>query len=124
MDVDTCGDCLDVFCGLEMSSIQEIYGKIPKLICLGLCQDSCGPIMASEAETKVIVFKYGNFPSFNQEFRCDALKNNRCSIYHDRPMICRLWGLAEGMECPFGCKPERYVTKQEGFKLLDELDKI
>ncbi len=33
---------------------------------------------------------------------------------------CRLYGVAEGMECPHGCKPKpRYLTRTEAYRLLD-----
>src|SRR2546429_6087610 len=34
------------------------------------------------------------------------LRNGRCTVYEVRPMICRLWGMVEGMQCPHGCVPE------------------
>jgi hypothetical protein len=28
-----------------------------------------------------------------------------CAVYDVPPMICRLWGIAEAMRCPHGCRP-------------------
>lgn len=52
---------------------------------------------------------------------CPLLENERCSVYEVRPMICRLWGLVESMPCPWGCKPDRYLTHEEGLVLLDRV---
>ena len=32
---------------------------------------------------------------------CPMLKDNKCSIYHKRPLICRLYGVVENMKCLF-----------------------
>jgi Fe-S-cluster containining protein len=49
---------------------------------------------------------------------CPYLEEERCTVYEVRPLICRLWGLVESMPCPWGCKPERYLTHEEGHELL------
>lgn len=37
---------------------------------------------------------------------CPALTaDERCGVYEVRPMVCRLWGAAEPMPCPWGCRP-------------------
>jgi Fe-S-cluster containining protein len=48
----------------------------------------------------------------------------RCGVYEIRPMICRLWGVVEVMKCPYGCVPERYLTSQEGARLILEAEEI
>lgn len=35
---------------------------------------------------------------------------------------CRLWGVVRALPCPWGCKPERYLTPKEGFQLLAECE--
>lgn len=55
------------------------------------------------------------------EHFCEALTDDkRCAVYELRPMICRLWGLADGMQCPWGCKPERVLGRIEAYALLQE----
>lgn len=49
---------------------------------------------------------------------CLKLVEGLCSVYEDRPMLCRLWGLVEGMKCQWGCVPERYLTDREGREFL------
>jgi hypothetical protein len=62
------------------------------------------------------------------QFTCPYLGVHRqCTVYEARPAICRLYGVAEGLECDFGCIPERYLTPDEVhvfFKALGELSPI
>lgn len=104
--------------------IEAIYAALPALKCKGLCAESCGPILASEAETKRIQIRAGQFPRPAKDLMCSALKEGMCSIYSIRPFICRIWGAEESMKCPWGCKPEKYLTKRESYALLDKLDSI
>lgn len=87
-------------------ALSAIHGTLPKMECRGLCQESCGPIGMSAAEASSIRRKHGSLPVMNEDLSCSALVGGRCSIYSDRPLICRLWGLVERMACPFGCLPE------------------
>lgn len=35
-------------------------------------------------------------------------------------MVCRIWGLIEALECPWGCRPEGgYLDNVEGLRLLN-----
>lgn len=52
---------------------------------------------------------------------CGALKDNKCSIYTARPAICRLYGVAEGLECPFGCVLKTKISKQEAYSIIREI---
>lgn len=53
-----------------------------------------------------------------EEYYCPALRDGRCSVYDDRPTICRLWGATTSMPCPHGCAPEDALTQSESFELL------
>jgi Fe-S-cluster containining protein len=49
----------------------------------------------------------------------------RCAVYGIRPMVCRLWGLVEGMPCPHGCRPDGgLLPDTEGRRLLIEAERI
>lgn len=53
------------------------------------------------------------------ENACPALQSGRCEVYEVRPMVCRLWGAVEGMQCPYGCVPPAgYLPDREGQRLL------
>jgi Fe-S-cluster containining protein len=44
---------------------------------------------------------------------CDKLTlTKRCSIYEDRPAICRVYGLLRKvMRCPHGCVPSEWMER-------------
>lgn len=111
-------------------SLALIYAKVPKIACIGKCQACCGPIGAEDAE--VTAFEKVTGKPFPDPFvvldlpgmTCPLLDvaTGRCSVYQHRPLICRLWGVIDrdGMRCPHGCKPERWLTDAEGHALMDE----
>jgi Fe-S-cluster containining protein len=50
---------------------------------------------------------------------CPALTVlGRCSVYADRPLLCRIWGVVESLPCQWGCRPARVLTDAEGYGLL------
>jgi len=101
----------------KYKELDELYKLLPNLHCKKLCHESCGPIGLSSLEYKRI--------SNNKELKttklliCPLLTNNgECGVYKIRPMICRLWGIVKGMECPFGCVPEKFLTREQGVGYL------
>lgn len=114
-------------------NLQDIYDSLPSMECKGLCFESCGPIeiFPKERENLGDDFKHKSLPDMLRHLHanhsddndgcitCPMLKDNKCSVYHKRPIICRLWGLVESMKCEHGCKPTRYLTVKEGHKYLD-----
>lgn len=119
--------------------LEAIYAKLPRLVCQGRCQQSCGPVPVHQSELKQIrtyakkrVRAEGDFgPMAAENFKvlktdnnltCRLLRKGDCTVYPVRPLICRLYGIAEGMECAWGCKPiGRYLTRDEVRALYDEL---
>lgn len=106
--------------------LDELYKSIPVTIqCQGLCQGSCGPIAMTEVEFVRISDNSKTTPSITEDGTCTLLQGGKCSVYSVRPVICRLWGMSEGMVCPFGCIPTpRYLTKQEGFRIIERANEI
>lgn len=93
-------------------SLERIYRAVPTVACKGLCQQACGPIDMSREERRRIEARGVTIPtpadaldSIVEHGSCDcpALADGRCSVYTDRPLICRLWGAVESMPCPHGC---------------------
>jgi Fe-S-cluster containining protein len=81
----------------------------------------------SPAEEQVIGMEYGGVPVHDEEsLTCSALTpEGRCSIYEHRPLICRLYGVAEGLECHAGCVPAAgLLTRHQAKALLREMDAI
>ena len=122
----------------KIKKLESLYKKIPELDCKGLCHESCTIIPASKIEIKRAKSRMKGKNPFNPATalkqlqteankipNCSALKDNKCSIYTARPAICRLYGVAEGLECPFGCLPkENKLSKLEVGQLLKEIASI
>lgn len=87
--------------------ILKIYSKLPRLHCRGLCADFCKIAPCHPAEAEALLEKHGRIPLPTKDgLRCSELTpDNRCGIYEDRPIICRLWGTFHKTKCPHGCKP-------------------
>lgn len=120
----------------KLKKLNEIYAKIPDIECQGLCHPSCTIVPAAKIEIKRARGRMGKNPfnplqavkNLTQEIpkipTCAALKDGRCSIYTARPAICRLYGVAEGLECPFGCKPKKFISKQEAYAIVREVEAL
>lgn len=98
--------------------LKSFYGQVPEIGCKGLCADSCGPIAMGHRENQRIKQAGVRIPSRAEgkrlflesdgEWSCPALSpEGRCTVYEIRPMICRIWGAAEDLRCPYGCGPEQ-----------------
>lgn len=103
--------------------LDTLYATLPTIECKGLCQKSCGPIELTQDENRRIKEKSGSDISVDEEFTCTMLKEGRCTVYDVRPAICRMFGVSEGLECPYGCKPSRYLSREEGFRFLNKIMK-
>lgn len=113
-------------------ALTELYKSLPAIRCQGLCHDSCGPIVITRVEQARIRRWHGKLlpliPTVQQVSTgadCSLLVNRRCTVYADRPLICRLWGLVEGMPCPHGCRPEGgLMTDEQGHALLRQVQSM
>lgn len=99
---------------------EALYAELPNIECKGLCSDSCGPIVMSAFEYDRIrsAVKGPIRPLRHPLDHCPLLADGRCTVYPLRPVICRLWGVTENMQCPFGCVPDRLLTKAEASAFL------
>lgn len=123
---------------LEMlERLQQLWDELPEVDCRGKCQTCCGPIDMSPAERELIrrqgveiqpltqarVEDWEADRKFDRHGRplwCNALnlRTGRCEVYDVRPTVCRLWGAAESMPCPHGCKPVRMLDDAETMDYL------
>lgn len=88
---------------MDEDAVRKLWDTVPPVQCRGLCVESCGPVPMTAAEARII----GKPTTFNADtLTCSHLNPfGACSIYKDRPLVCRLWGATPAMQCPFGCKP-------------------
>lgn len=94
--------------------------------CKGLCSKACGPIAMSGAESRRIIQLHGSMPESSPEsLTCSKLVEGRCSIYADRPLLCRIFGASRGLRCPYGCTPDGpLVSDREARKLFVRADRL
>lgn len=86
--------------------IKTIYQQIPPMMCKEGCSDCCGPVPFTDEEWE----KVKDRPKRKEDgsLKCQFLIDNKCSIYEDRPYLCRIFGTTKGvqkLECPHGCRP-------------------
>lgn len=113
-----------------IEELERLYSLLPTIECKGLCWNSCGPIDMSDVERERIEEQGVHIEPFTQEralrwaqdepLHCSALtEDKKCSVYDVRPLICRLWGVAESMPCTYGCKPNPgYVRDEDAMQAI------
>ena len=121
-------------------AIREVYDMVPEVICRGRCHDTCTSVGATPLERAVIRERHDvdlgpTIPSRQlaelddrgQTPRCPALSAiNTCSIYPDRPLICRLYGADASLPCVHGCVPARgsWLDTVVGTEMIATVDLI
>lgn len=108
--------------------LDALYATLPKIECQGKCVAACGPISVTPAEwRRMTEANDGVPPSYDGKRKACTLltADGKCSVYAERPFICRLYGAVdnERMRCAWGCKPERYLTEQEGIAFYAKVEK-
>lgn len=76
------------------------------------CGDCCGPLPIGDKEFAAIADYVAQHPDAQmvaEQPKSEPLvciyrdeQNRRCSVYPVRPLICRLMGVCDGMECSHG----------------------
>lgn len=100
--------------------LDAVYEQIPDAGCRGLCVIGCTSMAMTPLEQRRIAERHGVelplataphgspmlAPGQVNADHCPALdQRGLCTVYADRPLVCRLFGSADGLECPFGCVP-------------------
>lgn len=106
--------------------LAQLYKRLPKVQCRGLCQEACGPIACSETEAAIMARHSGRPLSFDARTgRCNYLNDvGRCAVYPVRPLVCRVFGSSEKLPCLWGCKPTAPLLseREEGLLFLKVLE--
>ncbi len=111
--------------GRALEELARLYAGLPTVECRGYCAAACGPILMSRLEWGRIERKVPKGRLDPATLVCPMLDDaGRCTVYARRPLVCRLYGVAEGMECPFGCVPTRRLTKVEAFELMRKVQAL
>lgn len=97
-----------------MNNNQEIIvrlrERIPSFKCTQGCHDCCGPVTASSEEmSRLPVKSAAEHEAALAELNCVHLGPEGCTVYAERPLICRLFGTTPRLACPNGCRPEEMI---------------
>ncbi len=103
----------------EKTPIQKLYDKIPSFSCKEGCIECCdNQIQFAPEEGQ----RCGGFP-FTSRW-CPYITEKGCSVYQDRPFLCRLYASSVLLPCPYGCKPEHPLSEEETRELLQQYLKL
>ena len=104
-------------------TINYLRKHIPSFNCTPGCHDCCGPVTASSEEMARLPEKSeADHNAALEELSCPHLgtfsgantNNKGCTVYEERPLICRLFGTTPKLACPNGQRPEKMIdTKIE-----------
>lgn len=103
----------------EKTPLQKLYDRIPSFKCIEGCYECCDNHIqyAKEEADRVGGFNY-------TERMCPHMKNGGCSVHPNRAFICRIYGSSVLMPCPYGCGPEKPLSKEETLELVREFVRI
>lgn len=84
----------------------QLRERIPSFRCIVGCHDCCGPVTASSEEmARLPVKSEAAHAAALAELSCPYLGKHGCEVYHERPLICRLYGTTPRLLCPNGQRP-------------------
>jgi len=121
----------------KLRVLREIYAELPTDVgCKGLCANAWSfvPIFPFELE---ILEDAARRPLATEPLHkgralglgelgqpCPLLVMGRCSAYEVRPIICRVYGAAEGIRCPHGCTPATLLTDAEVYRKFERVEAL
>ncbi len=84
--------------------------QIPSFECVPGCHDCCGPVTTSSEEMARLPRKSAaEQEAALAELNCVHLGPNGCTVYDERPLICRLFGTTQNLPCPNGRRPAELI---------------
>lgn len=107
--------------------LAALYAQVPDVGCRGLCQDQCSTLRVGPAERAAVKAAGGRVAQPRDRAEagesladpCPSLTSaGRCGVYAVRPMICRVYGAAEGLPCPHGCRPAEGLLQDDRVRVL------
>lgn len=92
------------------SKLDDLYRQIPSFDCKPGCSDCCGPVPLAKVEWQRVKLAKRNVGI--DCLTCDYLVDGKCSVYADRPFLCRLFGATADakLACHHGCGPAKPLT--------------
>jgi len=93
--------------------IARLRERIPTFECVPGCHDCCGPVTTSSEEmSRLPVKSDAEHEAALGDLSCVHLGPDGCTVYEERPLICRLFGTTPRMPCPNGRQPENMVDSE------------
>ena len=90
--------------------IRFLRQQIPSFECVPGCHDCCGPVTTSSEEMARLPRKTAaEQEAAMDELNCVHLCPNGCTVYEERPLICRLFGTTPTLPCPNGRRPVELI---------------
>jgi uncharacterized protein len=90
----------------QAEQVRFLRSKIPAFACLPDCHDCCGPVTTSSEEISRLPRKSAaEHAEALANYNCPHLGVNGCTVYAERPLICRLFGTTPRLPCPHGQRP-------------------
>ena len=87
--------------------IRTLRQQIPTFECVPGCHDCCGPVTTSPEEMARLPRKTrAEQDAAMEALDCVHLGPNGCTVYDERPLICRLFGTTASLPCPRGRGPD------------------
>jgi Fe-S-cluster containining protein len=87
-------------------TLRSLRAQIPSFECVPGCHDCCGPVTASSEEMARLPRKTAaEQDAALARFDCVHLGPQGCTVYDQRPLICRLFGTTPRLPCPNGRRP-------------------
>lgn len=107
------------------AKLDALYARLPTIQCQGRCALACGPIPLTDLEAQRLKSATHQTPRTVPDNRCVYLSPaGRCRAYAARPLICRAYGLLQGLCCPHGCVPDRWLTEKQFLELAVAIERV
>jgi len=105
-------------------ALKKLYKNIPQFECVPGCFDCCGPVPLCKEEAEKLGIPNENSTPFSKfDLTCSYATSTGCKVYENRPFLCRLFGVVEGMKCP-KTKPTKMLSKKEEEKIMSSYDEL
>jgi hypothetical protein len=115
----------------KYEAIKKVWETIPEFKCKDGCHDCCGIIAMTKLEWDNINPKLCGTISMEEHkviasMFCPYIKVGGCSIYENRPTICRLFGTVNTalLTCPHGCGPAIKMQPEQSRMILHAIDEL
>lgn len=108
--------------------LKVIYSQLPTVKCKWLCHDACGPVRMTMSATEARRIDRALGEPLDHDpvtLTCTALgPDKRCRVYEQRPLVCRVYGVARRLPCGFGCQPVRVMDDKEVEDTIRKIEAI